>query len=574
VDSRSGTAVLGPSSRTLAAILLLLVASGIGAMLSHSLWSPDEPTGAVIGRNMLRNGDFVVPEVGGSAFLEKPPLFWWVQAVAYRALGAHDWTARLPSTLFALLTLAVTCAIGRRVSGPATGLLAMLVLATMVGFAEESSRATVDSTLTCFVALCHLGFVQLVQATRSRQRWGAALVVAVATPLAFLAKGFAGIALGCAPPVLFLLVTERRRVWSRLRPLVALAVPIFLLVVAPWLVVLARHAGARAVRELLVNNTLGRMIGPGDAAGYGHRHGPLFYFLEAPLFLMPWTLALPAALRRKRPALPPGDPVRNLLVAIAPIGIAGLSLATTKRASYLLPLLPSVAVVVADWLASLPGRELPALDRRALRAIATTGALLLVALGIFFPALFWFPSSSTLLESVRRSCSGALAAIVASAALALAGLVFQRQRRLPPVVSPRALIWMFLPLAAALFGYQTAIKHTIDPIKNLHLSTAAVTRWIPGAADVPIFVPRGEQAERLVAIIDFDLARKVERLSDPTKLDLWIAAHPGGRLLVGGESLSELSVGSRARLAPLYDERGRTTAEFVIFEVFAAAAPG
>src|SRR6185369_6115930 len=98
---------------------------------------PDEPTGAAIGRAMLDSGDVIVPRLNGQPFLEKPPLYWWVQVPVLRRFGFSAAAARFPSALFSALTLLVAYGLGRRVGGPRTGLLAVAVLGSTVLFVQE-----------------------------------------------------------------------------------------------------------------------------------------------------------------------------------------------------------------------------------------------------------------------------------------------------------------------------------------------------------------------------------------------------------------------------------------------------
>ncbi|HSS50802.1 MAG TPA: glycosyltransferase family 39 protein, partial [Thermoanaerobaculia bacterium] len=217
----------------LAAACLLAVLIAFAGIGSHSLWSPDEPTGAAVGRAMLESGDLIVPRLNGEPFLEKPPLYWWVQVAALRAFGILDSVARLPSALFSMLTLLVAYAIGRRLGGPRQGMLALVVLGTTVVFVQNLGRVVVDPALTFFVALAHLGFAVLAEPRSvSEARW-ARLLVAVAIPLGFLSKGVVAIGLGAGPPVLYLLATRRGRALRELALLAALGVPVFALLVTP-----------------------------------------------------------------------------------------------------------------------------------------------------------------------------------------------------------------------------------------------------------------------------------------------------------------------------------------------------
>src|SRR6059036_2864378 len=139
---RGGTA--GPLLRhPLAAVVLLALVVCCAGTFSHSLWSPDEPTGAAVGRAMHDTGDLVVPRLNGAPFLEKPPLYWWTQVASMRWLGVAPLSARLPSALFALGTLGVAWLLARR-AGVDPPLLAPLVLASTALFAFQSGRIEVD----------------------------------------------------------------------------------------------------------------------------------------------------------------------------------------------------------------------------------------------------------------------------------------------------------------------------------------------------------------------------------------------------------------------------------------------
>ena len=67
---------------------------------------------AQISRNMLDSGDWVTARLNGVAYLEKAPLNYWMMAVAYLALGAHDWAARLPMALSAIALCWLVARIG------------------------------------------------------------------------------------------------------------------------------------------------------------------------------------------------------------------------------------------------------------------------------------------------------------------------------------------------------------------------------------------------------------------------------------------------------------------------------
>ena len=100
--------------RTACAIALVL---GLAGIFQHSLWTPDEPREAEIGREMLLSGWSSMPTLGGVPFLEKPPLHPWVMAFCFRLFGVSEGVARLPALFASVGAVLVATALARRLAG-------------------------------------------------------------------------------------------------------------------------------------------------------------------------------------------------------------------------------------------------------------------------------------------------------------------------------------------------------------------------------------------------------------------------------------------------------------------------
>jgi 4-amino-4-deoxy-L-arabinose transferase-like glycosyltransferase len=555
-------------------LALLLCCAAIG---SHSLWSPDEPTGAGVGRAMRDSGDWIVPRLNGEPFLEKPPLYWWTLAASLGLLGISDAAARAPSALFGVLTLMVAWTAGRRLGGPRQGLLAVVVLGTTMLFVQNATRVTVDPALMFFVALAHLGFLLLAGLTGpgspGEARWARLLarsIIVLALSLAFLAKGIVALGLGAGPPVVYLLATRRARFVRELLLLAALGIPMFALLVAPWAVALQRAAGWEGLRECLVNNTVSRFVRTDLSSRYGHTEPFWFYLVIAPPWLLPWTLALPAMLRSgvfRRDT--PGSEGRRLLLATAGIGLLMLSIPSSKREVYLLPLLPAFAVCVAGWLDGVgdgtrqPGEVKP-LDRRTLLALGGFAAALPLAVGAAALWLAWAPQVSEGAAALRGALPAAGIAGFGIVSLALgAGLALGlARRRASPSVS-----WILAALLLLVLGLETAVEGFVDPVKRTDELTAALAAYFPGppgGEPIPGYLPPVVSNEAIFGIIGFKLGRTVHPLGTPEEVRAWLAGHPGAPILARMEQLERLPPDMQKGLAFVYDERGRKSAPFGI----------
>src|ERR1700732_627774 len=121
-------------------LIVLAVAAVVflGCIVSPpSLMDDVDAVQAQISRNMLDSGDWVTARLDGIAYLEKSPLKYWMIALAFKAFGVHDWVARLPVALSAVLLCWLTYRIGQWAfderSGGRAGMYAGLTLATCVG---------------------------------------------------------------------------------------------------------------------------------------------------------------------------------------------------------------------------------------------------------------------------------------------------------------------------------------------------------------------------------------------------------------------------------------------------------
>src|SRR5436305_3186262 len=313
---KEDTALAARTSFLLALAVALLLS--LAPVASRCLWTPDEPTGAGIGRAMAESADWFVSRGNGEVFLEKPSYYWWTLAGSVRLLGMSDAAALAPSALFAVLTPLVVWVAGMRLGGPREVLLGVCILATTVLFIQNATRVTVDPALMFFVGLAHLGFVLWIEARSPGERRGAVALIALALPLAFLCKGIVAVGLGAGPPVLYRLATRRARAVRELLPLAAVGIPAFALLVVPWAMALWREAGWEGVQVCLISNTVGRMVQTQETHVFGHSEPFWFYLLIAPPMLLPWTLALPAMLRSARCRLgQPGSEGHRRLPATA-----------------------------------------------------------------------------------------------------------------------------------------------------------------------------------------------------------------------------------------------------------------
>jgi 4-amino-4-deoxy-L-arabinose transferase-like glycosyltransferase len=324
----------GPE-RTLFAALLFLAAVAVFEPAGSGLAEPDETRYAEIPREMLATGDFVTPRLNGLPYFEKPPLLYWANAIAFRALGTTPWAARLPSRLAGLGTVALVVlaagAGGRRRDGLAAGIL---LLASPIGFLIARTNLT-DGLLTFFLTATLLAARAAIlrRDQDSPWRWLAAAAGAAAAG-AFLTKGLIALALPGLILIIWATATGR---WRSLSALLASPAPlVFLVLAAPWFVcVERRHPGF--LWFFFVHEHFQRF-----ATGAAKRTGPVTYFV--PVFVLGFLPGLSFFLASLRRAARRADPRLFFVVWFAVVFLF-FSASQSKLPPYLFPAIPAAAVL-------------------------------------------------------------------------------------------------------------------------------------------------------------------------------------------------------------------------------------
>src|SRR5207237_7090482 len=257
-------------------------------------------------------------------------------------------------------------------------------------FLTEASDGRVDMTLTAALAGAQVALVQALGARR-----GARLVLAVCLALAMLAKGPVG------PGVVGLTALAFAACERRLRPILGLVRPLpvllFVALAGGWYGLAYAHRGMDFVAKQILSENGEALLG---SSRFPYR-SPLYYVGPLVLGGLPWTLVVPwAAARAWRGELPR----RYALVWAATVWIF-FSLAPLKRAAYLLPLRPALALVIGWWLAEVAEEErAPGPLVVAARGLALAAAAAGVGLAAAAAAVHWgcVPSASPIEAGARR----------------------------------------------------------------------------------------------------------------------------------------------------------------------------
>jgi 4-amino-4-deoxy-L-arabinose transferase-like glycosyltransferase len=325
----------------------------------------DEARFPVLARDILANGHWLAPRLGDASYVNKPPLYAWLIALAAWPRGQVTQSSALWPSLLSAVGVSLTLAwIGWRLWGGAVGLSAGLIAVTTHGVFTLARAPMPDMTL-CFVLTAAMAVFVAVEFEDRRRLMGFFYLL---LGLGFWVKGVAAL-LGLAVVVVF-------AAWSAGRAgLRRLALPEGLVLLAllsvPWLVLRGTAGGARFWREAVVTDWLLWYVplGPWQPRALVQ---PL---AQALAVLLPWSLLLAPALAWTIGDDAPASQRRRVLV-LAWIGATFLLVAVAReqRLRYYLPLCPPAALLIAAWAHHLRLRRRIALVA-ALLALVAAGAV-------------------------------------------------------------------------------------------------------------------------------------------------------------------------------------------------------
>ncbi len=485
-------------------VLALVYVCFFSRLAALGLIGPDEPRYAWVARAMVQTHDWITPRLYGQPWFEKPVLYYWAAATAFHALGVNEWAARLPSAAAALLaTLALLWA-AFKLYGSATAWAVGLIFPTCIGIFAFARAATMDMLFSATLT------VALLAASSAGDKEGsphhtALAVFGISLGLATLAKGPAAIVLAGGSIILWALVTARLARAGRLfHPLAILT---FAIVAAPWYVLCSiRNPGF--ARSFLLEQNFERYLTP----LYQHVQPAWFFGPVILLGLAPWTIVLAGvALKGIGKFLEGGwrDAPATFLASWAAFPILFFSFSQSKLPGYILPSLPPLILLIANFLAS--GAQGDGwLARWLLAGVGVSWAALALSAGYWFRRL---PA-----EWIAANHAAILAGLTACAVIGMLVAALSAGRR------PWAALLLSSLLAAALVA---AINWRFAPELDPYLSPRA-------AAQLSVSVPANAApaAYRLRRAwlygLDFYLDRELTQWSSTASGPAWLYTTDSG----------------------------------------------
>jgi 4-amino-4-deoxy-L-arabinose transferase-like glycosyltransferase len=232
---------------------------------------------------MLSSGSYLKLYNLNAAYLDKPPLLFWLNTVSFALLGISNFTYKLPSVLFVLLAIFSTYRFARLYYNVTTAAMAAVILATSQAVFLITNDVRTDTILMGAVIFA----IWQAAAYLEKNNTYHALLAGLGVGLAMLAKGPIGFIATGAPLFLYVWVRKKWNYvfnWRIILPLLAIA-----LLLLPMCIGLYEQWGTYGLRFYFWTQSFGRITGENK---WNNNPDPIFLIHTTAWAFLPWTIFL------------------------------------------------------------------------------------------------------------------------------------------------------------------------------------------------------------------------------------------------------------------------------------------
>lgn len=307
---------------------------------------PDEGRYVGVAWDMVRFDSTWTPLLNGLPYFHKPPLFYWLNEFSFILVGAHEWAARLPSILIGWATAMAMFLFVRRHRGPEIAIASLLVLITMPYYFGASQYANLDMMVAGMICLTIMAGAEAVSRLYQRQPNARfyAVSAGVLAALAVLSKGLIGIVLPGGVLFFWIVLTGR---WKGIGLLLSWPVWVgFAVVGVPWFAAMEiTYPGF--LNYFFVYQHFERFI----SSGFNQQQ-PFWFFIPVILgFSLPWSVWLIRYVWQRGP-MPFDRSWHGLMLLWIGVITIFFSIPASKLIGYTVPVLPALAILIAEVMVS------------------------------------------------------------------------------------------------------------------------------------------------------------------------------------------------------------------------------
>jgi 4-amino-4-deoxy-L-arabinose transferase-like glycosyltransferase len=363
-----------PKSIWVFSLIWLLILSWI-AFLNNlgniGLIDKTEPMFVEAARQMIVTGDWITPYWNGETRFDKPPLSYWMMAIAFKIFGINEWAARIPSALMAIAMIGLGFWTLRKVGFASPSMqnkpdsqrhlwisawIGTAIMALNFPIIAWARTGVSDMFLAASMTMALFSFFLGYASSENKEipkgwlvipdRWY--LTFYIFTALAVLAKGPVAIVLETVIIASFCLYLGNfKQILSEIKLLPGSL--IFTAIALPWFILVTLANGSEYINVFFGHHNLERFTNVVSS----HPGSIYYYVLVILLGFLPWSVYLPIAIARLRfwkreywRSVPRSTHLGIFCLFWFAVIFVFFSISVTKLPSYVLPLMPAAAILV------------------------------------------------------------------------------------------------------------------------------------------------------------------------------------------------------------------------------------
>ncbi len=357
---------------------------GVGLGI-YPLLVPDEGRYSEIAREMVATNDYITPRLNGIPFLDKPILYYWLQALSIQLFGLKEWALRFWPAFFGGLSSLLMYVAGRGLFNRRTGVFAALLMLTTPLYFLGAHYANMDIEVASLITAALLCFM-LAQRKETKISRNLFLYTAyIFSGLAVLTKGLIGFVFPVIIIGLWILLLQRWRTIKEMH--IIPGILIILMINTPWYL-LVQNANPQFFDYFFLNQHFSRFL----ETGFNNPQ-PIWFYLPIVIGgFLPWVLFLVQTFTNSI-----RDIIANrlqhdmelFLIIWAVIVFVFFSLPASKLIGYILPVFPPLTLLVAQYLSrkldeqKLLGLQIGSILYAVLSLVVASVLFALTRLGMF-----------------------------------------------------------------------------------------------------------------------------------------------------------------------------------------------
>ncbi len=293
---------------------------------------PDEGRNAEVAREIVIDSNWLPPTLNGKVRYQKPPLFYWLEALSFKFWGMNEFGARFIPAFSAFLTVICVWFIAKVLWEERIGIYSAFVLSSMFIFFIFSKIVIFDMLLTFFITCSFLFFTIYL----ANSKFYFIFLSGLFSSFAFLTKGPVGIIMplmGILPVIIY----KRLNVFKFL----ILFLSSFVLIVIPIFAFLEIKAPGYCYNFFWKENVL-RYLTP-----IFKRDKPWWFFIAVLILgMVPWSFFVKRILKTIIFLWIEEKDKFYMLVGWAIFPILFFSFSKSKMPQYILPIFPAWALTI------------------------------------------------------------------------------------------------------------------------------------------------------------------------------------------------------------------------------------